>query len=157
MRFGAGRALLLALILCTACFGGVAPPVAATRAQPSNDEVQAFSTRIEAFYGGLQDVPLDALVTYENKQLRECFATQGAFSDYFSALATQAREMQFRDTTARKVRILEFDFGAPDQASVDVSFMSVNQREIRFWSIGFDRHDTWKQTDGVWQIVPDKL
>ncbi|HKC52485.1 MAG TPA: hypothetical protein VKF60_16980 [Myxococcota bacterium] len=156
MRLGAGRALL-ALILCAACFGGGPAPVAATSAQPSNEEVEAFSTRIAAFYGALEEVPLDALVTYENKRLRECFASQGAFSDYFSALATEARELHFRDTTARKVRILEFNFDGPGQAGVDVAFTSVHQREIRFWSIGFMRHDTWKQTDGVWQIVPEKL
>jgi hypothetical protein len=155
MSFGARRALL-AVTLCAACFGGGAPvPPAAP--QPSIEEVREFSARIEAFYGALQDVPLDALVTYQSKQLSECFATQAAFSDYFSALATKARDMHFRDTTARKVRILEFDFDGPEQAGVDLSFTSVHQREIRFWSIGFYQHDTWKRNEGVWQIVPEKL
>lgn len=156
MRLGAGRALPF-LILCAACSGSGSPPLAAPAPQLTDDQVAAFSERIQGFYGALEDIPLDALVTYENKQLRDCFATQGAFSDYFSALATEARDRSFRDSTARSVRIREFRFEAPDQASVDVTFTSVHQREIRFWSIGFDRHDTWKQTDGVWQIVPEKL
>jgi hypothetical protein len=156
MRLGAGHALPF-VFLCAACFGGGSAPVASTDAQLSDSEVAAFSARIESFYSALEDVPLDALVTYENKQLRECFASPGAFSDYFSALATEARERSFRDTTARSVRIREFHFDAPDQASVVVAFTSVHQRSLRFWSIGFDRHDTWKQTDGVWLIVPEKL
>ena len=38
MRLGASRALL-ALTLCAACFGGGPAPVAATSAQPSNEEI----------------------------------------------------------------------------------------------------------------------
>lgn len=157
MRRGAGHALLV-LVLCAGCFGGGAAPEAVEPApQLSDQEITAFSQRIEGFYSTLEDVPLDALVTYENKKLRDCFVTQGGFSDYFSALATEARNLSFRDSTARSVRIREFHFDAPDQASVFVTFTSVNQREIRFWSIHFDRHDTWKLTDGVWLIVPEKL
>lgn len=157
MRLGASRALLV-LVLCAACFGGASPPVAASDEPHLNDaEIAAFSQRIETFYKGLEDVPLDALVTYENRQLRECFASQSAFSDYFSALATEARYLSFRDGAARKVRIREFWFDAPDRAGVDVTFTSVHQRKLRFWSIGFTRHDVWVQTDGVWQIVPEKL
>ena len=156
MSLRAGRALT-ALLLCTACFGGAAEQPAPAVPQPSDAEIAAFSQRIEAFYSQLQDIPLDTLSTYENRELRSCFASQAAFSDYFSALATHAREMYFRDTTARKVRIREFHFDGPEQAGVVVTFTSVHQREIRFWSIGFDRYDTWRLIDGVWQIVPDKL
>jgi hypothetical protein len=123
----------------------------------SDDEVAAFSQRITTFYSALEDVPLDALVTYENKALRDCFESPGAFSDYFSALATEARNQYFRDVAARSVRVREFYFDGPDRAGVEVSFRSVHQRALRFWSIGFDRHDTWERTDGVWHLVPEKL
>ena len=157
MRLGLGRALPL-LVLCAACFGGGSPPVAASdEPQVSDDEIAAFSQRIETFYKALEDVPLDALVTYENKQLRDCFTSSAAFSDYVSSLATEARDMSFRDTAARSVRIREFWFEAPDRAGVDVTFTSVHQRKLRFWSIGFHRHDVWQNNDGVWQIVPAKL
>jgi len=156
MRVGPGRLLPL-LVLCTACFAGASPPPATNAPQLSNEEVAAFSERIETFYGALEDVPLDALVTYENHQLRDCFETPGAFSDYFSALATAARDAYFRDTTARSVRIREFDFQGPDDATVDVMFTSVHQRVLRFWSIGFERWDHWKRIDGVWRVVPEKL
>jgi hypothetical protein len=181
MRRGAGRAVSV-LILCAACFGGASPPAPAqapseapaaeaptaeapapeestahASPQPTNEQVAAFSERITGFYEALEDVPLDALVTYENKALRDCFESPAAFSDYFSALATEARDMSFRDTTARSVRIREFHFASADLATVDVTFTSVHQRILRFWSIGFDRHDTWRWNDGVWQIVPEKL
>ena len=155
MRLGPGRALPL-LLLCAGCFGG-APEAVAPANAPSDADVAAFSVRIETFYHALEDVPLDALVTYENKQLRDCFETQGAFSDYFSALATEARRLYFRDTTARSVRIRGFEFASPDEATVEVTFTSVHQRALRFWSIHFDRTDTWRRVDGVWRIVPAKL
>jgi hypothetical protein len=156
MRIGPERLLPL-LVLCTACFAGGSPPVAEAPAQLSDAEIAAFSQRIEAFYGGLEDVPLDALLTYESRQLRDCFETPTGFSDYFSALATAARQAYFRDTTARSVRINEFNFEGPEEATVDVTFTSVHQRALRFWSIAFQRHDRWKRTDGVWRIVPEKL
>lgn len=156
MRLRAGRAFPL-LVLCAACFGSASPPAAAPSPDVPDAEVAAFSQRIEAFYGALEDVPLDALVTYENKSLRDCFESPGAFSDYFSALATEAREQYFRDGAARSVRVREFYFEGPDHAGVEVSFRSVHQRALRFWSIGFDRHDTWERVDGVWRIVPAKL
>jgi len=160
MRRGAGRAVSV-LILCAACFGGAAEPPddapAHQSPQLTDEQVAAFSERIRSFYEALEDVPLDALVTYENKALRDCFESPSAFSDYFSSLATEARDLSFRDTTARSVRIREFYFDSPDVAIVDVRFTSVHQRALRFWSIGFDRRDTWRWNDGVWQLVPEKL
>jgi hypothetical protein len=148
------------LLLCTACFGGAAPaPAPETPAVNVSDaEAAAFSARIEKFYGTLEGLPLDALVTYENSTLRDCFTSPASFSDYFSALATAARLESFRYTTARHVKIREFNFESADEATVDVSFISVNQRTLRFWSIHFDRVDSWKRNeDGVWRIVPAKL
>jgi hypothetical protein len=142
--------------LCAACFGGSAPAPTGTPT-PTDAEVAAFSARIELFYKTLEGIPLDTLVTYENKDLRACFATTSAFSDYFSALATEARDEKFRDSIARTVRIREFHFEGAEQAVVDIEFRSLHQRKLRFWSIGFDRRDMWTLKDGVWQIVPAKL
>ena len=156
MSLGPLRALPL-LLLCTACFGGASPAPNAT-VPVSDAEAAAFSERITRFYSALEGVPLDALVTYENKGLRDCFASPEGFTDYFSALATAARLAAFRYTTARSVQIREFNFETPEDATVDVSFISVNQRTLRFWSIHFDRVDTWHRAeDGVWRIVPAKL
>jgi hypothetical protein len=147
------------LVLCVACFGGAAPDPAPAPDRPVSDaEAAAFSARIEKFYSALEGVPLDALVTYESSTLRDCFTSPQGFSDYFSALATAARLESFRYTTARHVQIREFNFLSADEATVWVTFISVNQRTLRFWSISFDRVDTWHRSeDGVWRIVPAKL
>jgi len=156
MKLAPARALPL-LLLLTACAGG-AGPTPDTTSYVSDADAAAFSQRIEAFYGALQGVPLDALITYESKGLRDCFESPQAFSDYFSALATAARLQSFRYTTARSVQIREFGFQSPDDATVYVAFISVNQRVLRFWSISFDRLDSWHRgQDGVWRIVPAKL
>lgn len=156
MSLGPLRALL-PLILCSACFGGASPPPTPT-VPVSDAEAAAFSERITRFYRALEGVPLDALVTYDNKELRDCFASSAGFTDYFSALATAARLEQFRYTTARGVQIREFNFETPEDATVWVTFISVNQRTLRFWSISFDRLDAWHRgEDGVWRIVPAKL
>jgi len=162
MRAGARGAFLLSALgaanSVAGCFGGSKPAeTPAPGSLPSDAEIAAFSTRIEKFYHALEGVPLDTLVTYENPDLRACFATTPAFSDYFSALATEARLEKFRDSLARTVRIREFHFDGPEQATVEVEFRSVHQRTLRFWTIGFDRHDQWALHDGVWQIVPAKL
>jgi hypothetical protein len=150
--------VLCAALAATGCFGGGAPSAAPAPAPlPSEAEIAAFSTRIEKFYKTLEGIPLDALVTYENPDLRACFGSTPAFSDYFSALATAARQARFRDSVARTVRIREFRFDGPESAIVDIEFRSVHQRVLRFWSIGFERQDEWALKDGVWQIVPAKL
>jgi hypothetical protein len=160
MRPGLGRAFALLLLVSLGgpgCFGG-APPAPAPSTSPADADVAAFSARIQAFYHALEDVPLDSLVTYQNKTLSDCFSTPGAYSDYYSALATEARYLYFRDMTARSVRIRHFEFANPDEAHVEVSFTSVHQRVLRFWSIGFDRTDVWSRgEDGIWRIVPAKL
>ena len=156
MSLGPLRAVPL-LLLCSACFGG-ASPAPAPSIPVSDAEAAAFSERITKFYSALEGVPLDAVVTYESKGLRDCFASPAGFSDYFSALATAARLESFRYTTARSVQIREFNFDTPEDATVLVSFISVNQRALRFWSIHFERLDTWHRgDDGVWRIVPAKL
>jgi hypothetical protein len=161
MRARARGALLLtalgAAFSVAGCFGGQPPVEPAPGSVPTDAEIAAFSTRIEKFYKALEGVPLDTLVTYENPDLRACFASTNAFSDYFSALATEARDQKFRDALARTVRIREFRFDGPEQATVDVEFRSVHQRTLRFWTIGFDRHDQWALHEGIWQIVPAKL
>lgn len=166
MKLAPIRALLL-LALCTACSSGAGPapepepeqaPAPAPAVLVSDAEAAAFSARIEKFYSALEGVPLDALVTYQSPVLRDCFTSPEAFSDYFSALATAARQEYFRYTTARRVKINEFNFESPQEATVWASFISVNQRALRFWSIQFDRIDTWARgDDGVWRIVPAKL
>jgi len=116
-----------------------------------------FAGRVEQFYRSLEGVPLPALITFENPELVQFFATPSAYADYYSALATLARQRNLRDGQARSVRIREFHFDGADQAVVDVVVTGKHERALRFWDIDLDRHDIWRRVDGIWVIVPDKL
>jgi len=140
-----------------ACFGGGAAPTAASPPPVSDEEAARFAVRAEQFYAMLAGVSLPALMTFENPKLRGYFSSASAYADYYSALATLARQNTLRDGQARSVRIREFHFDGPEQAVVDVVLTGKHERELRFWDIDLDRRDIWRRIDGVWVIVPEKL
>lgn len=139
-----------------ACFGSAANP-AATKPMVSDEEAVRFAVRAERFYKSLQGIPLPATVTFYNRELHEYFPTPSAFADYYSSLATLARQNTLRDGQARSVRIREFHFDGPEQAVVDIVITGKHERELRFWDINLDRRDVWRRVDGIWMIVPEKL
>ncbi|MGH9887358.1 MAG: hypothetical protein ACREBE_17650 [bacterium] len=148
---------VLCLVVLLGCFGG-GTPVAATPPPPVSDEEAArFASRVEQFYAMLQGVSLPALMTFQNPKLRGYFSSASAYADYYSALATLAREYTLRDGQANSVRIKEFRFDGPEQAVVDVVVTGKHERELRFWDIDLERSDVWHRIDGVWVIVPEKL
>lgn len=160
-RSASGRSRLLPAMLCTAtlaaCFGGSASPPAASGPPISDEEAIQFAIRAESFYRSLQGVPLPALITFEDRERQQYFPTPGAYADYYSALATTARQNTLRDGEAVSVKIREFHFDGPDQAVVEYVVTGKHERTLRFWDIDLDRHDIWRRVDGVWVIVPDKL
>jgi hypothetical protein len=157
----APRARTLLAAVCgtavLACFGGGAAAPLASQPPVSDEDASQFAERAERFYRALEGVPLAATITFDNRVLHEFFPNPSAFSDYYSALATVARQNTLRDGQARSVRILEFHFVGPDQAVVEVVLTGKHERELRFWDIDIDRHDIWRRIDGVWLIVPEKL
>jgi len=160
-RSAVGRSGPLLAWLCAvalgACFGGSAAPPAPSGPPISDEEALQFAARAEGFYRSLQGVPLAALITFEDPERLQYFPTPTAYADYYSALATSARQNTLRDGEARSVKIREFRFDGPDQAVVDYVVTGKHERELRFWDIDLDRHDIWRRVDGVWVIVPDKL
>ena len=154
------RALLAAAacaVALLACFGGGTKTPEAAKPPVSDEDALQFALRAERFYRALEGVPLAATITFYNRDLHQYFPNPAAFSDYYSALATVARENTLRDGLARSVRIREFHFAGPDQAIVDVVLIGKHERELRFWDIELDRRDVWRRIDGVWLIVPEKL
>jgi hypothetical protein len=139
------------------CFGAgaEAPPI--QEPPVSDQEAMLFSLRAESFYHALEGVPLPATLTFNNPDLPQFFPTASAYADYYSSLATMARQKTLRDGEARKVRIREFHFDAADQAVVDVVLTGKHERVLRFWDIDVERRDVWRRIDGVWVIVPEKL
>jgi hypothetical protein len=139
------------------CFGSGAAPTAASAPAVSDEEAARFAARVEQFYDMLEGVSLPALMTFENPKLRGYFSSASAYADYYSALATLARQNTLRDGQAQSVRIREFRFDGPEQAVVDVIVTGKHERELRFWDIDLERRDIWRRIDGVWVIVPEKL
>lgn len=154
-----GRMLLA--VACAAawlaCFGGGAGAPAAAKPPVSDEEALQFAQRAQRFYHLLEGVPLAATITFNNRELHQYFPSPAAFSDYYSSIATVARQNTLRDGQARSVRIREFHFDSADQAVVDVVLTGKHERELRFWDIDLDRRDVWHRVDGVWVIVPEKL
>ncbi len=156
------KAGTLAAMVCAAallgCFGaGAEAPVPLPEPPVSDQEALQFVQRAERFYKALEGVSLSATITFTNRELHQYFQNPSAYSDYYSSLATMARQNTLRDGVARTVRIREFHFDGPDQAVVDVALTGKHERELRFWDIDLERRDIWRRIDGVWLIVPEKL
>jgi hypothetical protein len=139
------------------CFGAGAEAPALPEPPVSDQEAMQFALRAERFYRSLEGVPLAATITFSNPALHQYFPTPAAFSDYYSALATMARQNTLRYGQVHAARIREFHFDGPDQAVVDVLLTGKHERELRFWDIDVERRDIWRRIDGVWMIVPEKL
>lgn len=120
-------------------------------------DVVRFSERIESFYSVLENVPIDAVMTFENPALPTFFASESAYMDYYSSLANQVRGQNMLNTRPRKVIVSEFHFRGPDEALVEVTLSGPYRRRLWPWNIEVERVDTWKRLDGVWLLAPDKL
>lgn len=155
-RTGSLLAMVCAAVLL-GCFGAGAEAPAPPEPPVSDQEAMLFAQRAERFYRSLEGVPLAATITFNDPELPQYFPTPAAFADYYSSLATMARQKTLRYGEARRVRIREFHFDGADQAVVDVVLTGKHERELRFWDIDVERRDIWRRIDGVWVIVPEKL
>jgi hypothetical protein len=151
-RLLCGAALIAALGACS----GAVPP-APTAPPVSDQDALQFAQRVQRFYDALAEVPLDARVTYESKDLRGYFESAGAYADYYSALATEARQATLRDGEARSVSIREFRFEGPNEAVVEFELRGDHERQLLFWDVRIDRRDVWRRVEGVWLLFPEKL
>lgn len=149
------RAGLLLIALLLGCFRGGSAPVSTPEVDVM--DVARFSERIESFYSVLENVPIDAVMTFENPALPTFFASQSAYMDYYSSLANQVRGQNMLNTRPRKVIVSEFHFEGPDEALVEVTLSGPYRRTLWPWDVEVSRVDTWKRLDGVWLLTPDKL
>lgn len=162
-----GLLSLAPLVALTGCiggwFGGLLPDWFGGRGplppSPEVDvrEVVRFSERIETFYASLENVPMDAVRTFQNPELRDYFASEAAFMDYYSSIANQVRRSNMLNSRPDRVRVNEFRFESPGIARVEVQITGPYQRTLRFWGVELRRTDTWSRRDGVWVLTPDKL
>ena len=78
MRRARAEVLLIAMLL--GCFGGGSAQVSTVEVDVM--DVVRFSERIESFYSALENVPIDAVMTFENPALPTFFASESAYMDY---------------------------------------------------------------------------
>ena len=116
-----------------------------------------FAQRIQGFYGALENMPIDSLLTYESPELRAYFENERAFSDYYASLAGDLRDADFRNGRAERIVIDEFRFTGPGEATVDLTLVGRHMRRLRFWERKFRRTDRWRQVGGTWLLSPSKL
>ncbi len=116
-----------------------------------------FAERIQGFYGALENIPIDSLITYESRELRAYFENERAFSDYYASLAGALRDAAFWNGRAERITIDEFRFIGPGEASVDLTLVGRHMRRLRFWERKFRRTDSWRQVEGIWMLSPSRL
>jgi hypothetical protein len=151
-RSFAGVPLLLLLGACT-WLGG-----RSIQLEPVDDVgILAFAERAGSFYALLENAPLDALVTFEDEDLRAYFAEDGEFTDYYATLANRVRKAQFRHSKANQVVIQEFRLEGNHTAFVDIVLVGRHQRYLIFWDLEVQLTDVWRQRSGAWFISPGKL
>ncbi len=143
-------------LLLSACFLRAEPPPEAVAPDEATRALE-IQSRLDSFYGRLSRVPLDAFPTYNESEVRAYFTGAAAFSDYYASLANLVREAGLRNSTAESIQVRQFRFDDADTAVVSVVILGRHQRRLRFWQIELQRIDTWRQLNGIWILVPDKL
>ena len=84
-------ALLSLLLAACGLFDATRVPLGAEDA-----DALRFAERIQGFYAALENIPIDSLITYENRDLRVYFENARAFSDYYASLVGELRDADFR-------------------------------------------------------------
>ncbi len=120
-------------------------------------EARIFAERIQGFYAELEDIPIDTLFVFKNRELRAYFENDRAFSDYYASLAGDLRDSAFANGRAERVEIDEFRFQSPGEATVDLTLVGHHMRRLRFWEMKMRRTDSWRQIEGIWMLNPSKL
>ncbi len=145
-------ALLSLLLAACGLFDATRVPVGAEDA-----DALRFAERIQGFYAALENIPIDSLITYENRDLRVYFENARAFSDYYASLVGELRDADFRNGRAERIVIDEFRFIGPGEATVELTLVGRHMRRLRFWERKFSRTDSWRQVEGIWMVSPSKL
>ena len=129
---------------------------------PQYEEIQdpdviSFAQRLQAFYGSIQNIPLDVRLTYDSSVLRTFFASDEEFAAYYASIAAQLRRAQFRNCTLERVSIVEFRFEKDDVAQVDLMLFGRHERTLRFGELELQRVDVWERRNGNWVVTPGKI
>ncbi len=136
---------------------GVAPAsgaaVEVVVAEPPVD----FHDLVQSFYDRISGRRFNSYATYQDPILRDYFADQRAYFDYYADLAQDLTDTYFEQSKPVEVRVEEIVVDGPGRARVRYRLVGENARPLRWWSTELIREDRWRREEGVWRIVPGKL
>lgn len=153
----AAAALMAALVWACA---GEPPPLAAPErgaVAVAPEVALALRHRVEGFYLRLAHRRFDTLETYNDFIMRDHFASQGLFFDYYADLAEDLARAQFERSRPTGVAVLEFLFEDAKTAQVLVRFRGNDGRPLRPGGVELVRTDRWEWAEGTWWVRPGKL
>jgi hypothetical protein len=155
------RAAALAALLLLACLGcaaddgpGPAPDPTAGLTLVEDPALVGFYERARSFYGRLARRRFDSIETYQDERLRDFFATEEAYADYYADLTSAFVEHYFDKNRPVDLEVVEFALEGPGRARVSTRFRGRDARPLRRGTVAFERDDRWERQDGVWRIVP---
>jgi len=123
----------------------------------SSEAVIDFYERAVFFYSRLARRRFNTLATYRDELLRDFFASETAFSDYYADLAEAMEESHFEQNRPLSLEVIEFVVEEPGLARVSARIVGENGLPLRFWKTRLERVDRWERVEGTWWIVPGKL
>ena len=150
------RSALLAAALALGCgtsVGPVPPPPEGAVDLGAGAALE-FHARSEAFYKRLIRRRFDALETFNDRFLRSHFRTEEAFFDYYAGLANDLDQAHFERSRPSDAVVIDFLFGTPDTALVQVQFTGADARPLRPGHVPLTRVDRWDRNEDEWWVTP---
>lgn len=153
MKRALACAVLMLAMGCGTSIGPIpAPPDGAVEVDPAT--ALSFQARTEAFYQRLIRRRFNALETFNDRFLRKHFRTEDAFFDYYADLATALDEANFERSQPDVTTVIDFLFGTPTSALVQVRYRGNDDRPLRPNAVDLVRIDRWDWQDDNWWITP---
>jgi len=113
-----------------------------------------FYERARVFYERLARRRFDSIQTYQDERLRDYFANEQTFSDYYADLTSALVDNHFDKNRPVALEVLEFALEGPGRARVSARFEGEDGRPLRPGTVRFERTDRWERIGGAWRIVP---
>jgi hypothetical protein len=109
------------------------------------------------FYSRASSRRFNSVSTFHDPGLREFFASEESFADYFANFVEVLTDGHFERNRVIQVRLEEIVFEDPSAALVRVRLWGDNAQPLRWWRVNLLREDRWVSEEGRWWIVPGKL
>jgi hypothetical protein len=116
-------------------------------------EVTDFYSRASGFYQRLEGRRFNSIASFHDAGLREYFASDTSFVDYYSALADELANAAFERSVPISTHVEEFIVDGPGRARVRVRIVGKDGRPMRFWSTAIEREDRWERREGHWWVT----